>query len=154
MIRTSSTEACSFKAFRMLFSWALSWIERAAICGIGCMLSSRRRAATVAVSAGSEPGKKVTFTSVPGARASPKDSTFVAPAGVTSIDQFAPALAICSIVAVIFTFLIFNQELYVTQSAACQSPCIASHLSEDDMGFTSPLGALCKTAIFHQCFDH
>ena len=49
------------------------------------------------VSAGSVPGRKVTFTVVPGSRQSRKLSILVAPVGVTSIDQFDAALWIVSI---------------------------------------------------------
>ena len=55
------------------------------------MPSSARRCATAIVSIGSVPGKKVTFTVVPSGRDSAKLSIFVAPVGVTSIDQFCPA---------------------------------------------------------------
>ena len=43
----------------------------------------------------------VTLTVVPGAKQSAKLTIFVAPAGVTSIDQFAAAFWICSIVTCI-----------------------------------------------------
>ena len=108
MISTSSIEASSVSFFSIESSIALSVTERAAMCGIGCMPSSRNRAATKAVSAGSDPGRKVTFTSVPGARTSAKLSTLPAPAGVTSIDQPAPALAISSIVTAM------NNPFYVS----------------------------------------
>ena len=47
--------------------------------------------ATKLVSAGSEPGKNVTFTCVSGSNASAKLSTLLAPLGVTSSDQLAAA---------------------------------------------------------------
>jgi hypothetical protein len=84
------------------------------------------------VSIGSLPGKKVTFTVVPGCKQSAKLSILLAPAGVTSIDQFATACLICSIVACIAPSLHFIKttlsgiETHLAIAALSMAPVTAN----------------------------
>ena len=69
--------------------------DRAARWGTAFMPSLCNRFATATVSIGSDPGRKVTLTVVPGERQSAKLSILAAPAGVTSIDHPWTAVCIC-----------------------------------------------------------